>query len=85
MIFEGRTWEAYEALRRCDPALHKKLCKLLQEMLRDNPAQGLGKPEPLKHTLSGLWSRRLSDKDRVIYTFDAQSVHILGIGGHYEE
>lgn len=54
LVFEGATWERYEALRRSDPALHKKLCKLIQEMLREDPAKGLGKPEPLKHALAGV-------------------------------
>lgn len=54
-------------------------------MLRGNPAQGTGKPEPLKHQLSGLWSRRLSKKDRLIYKFDDDYIYIFAIGGHYEQ
>jgi toxin YoeB len=56
---------------------------MLKEMLRGNPATGLGKPEPLKHNLSGLWSRRLSRYDRLIYRFDDARVYIFAIGGHY--
>lgn len=44
-----------------------KVCRILKEMQRDDPARGLGKPEQLKHNLSGLWSRQLSQKDRVVY------------------
>jgi toxin YoeB len=54
LVFEGRTWERYEDLRRENPRLHTSLCQMLKEMLRGNPATGLGKPESLKHTLSGL-------------------------------
>ncbi len=64
LVFEGNTWEKYEDLRRKNTALHTNLCKMLKEMLRGNPSKGIGKPEPLKHNLSGLWSRRLSQKDR---------------------
>lgn len=64
--------------------MHKNLCRILQEMQRNDPAQGLGKPEPLKHDLTGLWSRRISHKDRLIYTFDEQSISIFAIGGHYD-
>lgn len=54
-------------------------------MLRGEPATELGKPEPLKHNLSGFWSRRLSQKDRLIYKFDDQYIYIFAIGGHYEQ
>ncbi len=85
IVFEGDTWERYEDLRRQDPALHKVLCRQLKEMRRDNPAAGTGKPEPLKHGLQGLWSRRLSQKDRLVYSFDEERIYILAIGGHYED
>ena len=85
IVFEGRSWEEYEELRRQDKKLHHNLCHILKEMQRNDPAAGLGKPEALKHQLSGLWSRRLSQKDRLIYRFDAKSIYIFAIGGHYEE
>ncbi len=84
IVFEGDTWERYEDLRRRDPAMHRVLCRLIKEMQRDNPATGTGKPEPLKHGLRGLWSRRLSLKDRLIYRFDDENLYVMAIGGHYE-
>jgi len=83
LIFEGTTWEAYEDLRKKDKILHKNLCKILKQLQRDDPTQGYGKPELLKHSLAGLWSRRISQKDRVIYNFTDSSIHIFAIGGHY--
>ena len=84
LIFEGSTWEEYEKLREKDKILHKNLRKILKQLLReDNPAEGYGKPEKLKHSLAGLWSRRISQKDRLIYAFDDESIHIFAIGGHY--
>lgn len=85
LVFEGDTWEVYEALRTENKALHKKLCLILKEMLRGDPASGIGKPEPLRHNLSGLWSRRLSQRDRLIYRYDDDSIYIFAIGGHYED
>ena len=85
LVFEGETWAAYEELRLKDKKLHKILCRLLKEMLRGDPSSGSGKPEPLKHNLSGLWSRRLSQRDRVIYKFDDQYIYIFAIGGHYNQ
>jgi len=85
LVFEGNTWAAYEDLRLKDKNLHKALCRLLKEMLRDDPRTGIGKPEPLKHNLSGLWSRRISQKDRVIYKYDKDYIYIFAIGGHYDQ
>lgn len=84
LVFEGDTWSTYEKLRQKDKKLHQNLCKLIKEMLRGNPKTGTGKPEPLKHNLSGLWSRRISQKDRLIYKFDDKHIYIFAIGGHYE-
>ncbi len=69
LVFEGRSWLTYELMREKDKKLHKALCKILKEMMRADPASGLGKSEPLKHNLSGLWSKRISQKDRLIYKF----------------
>ncbi len=85
LVFEGNTWTVYEELRQKDKRLHKTLCRLLKEMLRDDPATGPGKPESLKHALSGLWSRRISQNDRVIYKYDDDYVYIFAIGGHYDQ
>lgn len=85
LIFEGKTWQVYEKLRKKDSKLHHNLCKILKEMLRGDPSTGLGKPEPLKHNLSGFWSRRLSQKDRLVYKFDDRYIYVFAIGGHYEQ
>ena len=69
LVFEGKTWQVYEELRTKDRKLHKNLCKILKEMplrglsvLRGDPAVGLGKPEPLKHNLSGCANRRFASR-----------------------
>jgi toxin YoeB len=54
LVFEGNTWEIYEALRTQDKLLHKKFYTIFREMLRGDPAIGIGKPEPLRHNLSEL-------------------------------
>ena len=85
LVFEGNTWTAYEELREKDNKLHKALCRLLKEMLRSDPAAGLGKPEQLRHNLAGFWSKRISQKDRLVYKFDDQCIYIFAIGGHYDQ
>ena len=84
IVFEGDTWRRYEDLRTKNKVLHKNLCRILKEMQRGKPAEGIGKPEALKHKLSGLWSRRLSQKDRLIYKFDDDYIYVFAIGGHYD-
>ncbi len=83
LVFEGRTWEAYEDLRKTDKVLHKSLCRIIREMIRNDPATGTGKPEALKYNLTGYWSRRISRVDRLIYRFDEDTIYIFAIGGHY--
>ena len=85
LVFEGRTWAAYEELRQKDKRLHASLCAILKEMLPGDPAVGLGKPERLGHKLTSFWSRRLSQKDRLIYGYDDQRIYIFAIGGHYDD
>jgi len=85
LVFEGTTWVTYEELRIKDKRLHKSLCAILKEMLRGDPSTGTGKPEALRHNLSGYWSRRLSQKDRLVYRFDDNHIYIFAIGGHYNQ
>jgi len=59
--------------------------QILKEMQRSDPGRGTGKPEPLKHDLSGFWSRRIDKGERIIYRFDETYLHVFAIGGHYEE
>ncbi|EDN70138.1 Addiction module toxin, Txe/YoeB [Beggiatoa sp. PS] len=85
VIFEENTLQEYENYRIQDKKLHQKLFKILTEMQRGDPTQGTGKPEPLKYGYSGLYSRRLSQKDRLIYRFDDEYIYIHSIGGHYDD
>lgn len=85
LVFEGTTWVTYEELREKDKKLRKALCKLLREMLRSDPSTGLGKPEKLRHNLAGFWSKRITQKDRLIYKFDDQYIYVFAIGGHYDQ
>lgn len=58
--------EDIQKLKRSEPSAFKKLAKLLLE-LGEHPETGTGKPEKLKGDLSGKWSRRITDKHRIIY------------------
>ena len=63
-----------------------KINKLIDE-LRNHPMTGTGKPEQLKHHLSGKWSRRINKKDRLVYQIEEETktVNILSAEGHYSK
>lgn len=53
------------------------------ESIQENPFEGIGKPEPLKYTLSGIWSRRINKEHRLIYEVSRDKIFILSLKGHY--
>lgn len=66
IIFSEHAWEDYLYWQRSDKKILRRINKLIKEVMR-TPFQGLGKPEPLKHSLSGYWSRRINDEHRIVY------------------
>ncbi len=60
----------------------KRINQLIKDIQR-SPFEGVGKPEPLKHALSGYWSRRINDEHRIIYKVDSESVFIAQLRYHY--
>ena len=57
----------------------------LTDAIAENPYTGLGKPEPLKHNLSGCWSRRINSEHRYLYEINNDILIILSLKGHYED
>ena len=57
--------------------------RTLIESIIETPYHGIGKPESLKHNLSGCWSRRISQEHPIIYEIDRDIIYILSIKGHY--
>lgn len=66
--------------------LIQKIFDLIEE-LREHPFTGTGKPEPLKHHLSGMWSRRIDQKNRLVYSVDEEiiTIEIISVKGHYSD
>ncbi|MEM7494730.1 MAG: Txe/YoeB family addiction module toxin [Myxococcota bacterium] len=85
LVFESDSWAEWQTLQRQSPKLAQKAVLIIKEMRREDPSVGIGRPEPLRYQLSGLWSRRLSSKDRIIYSFDEDTLTIWAIGGHYRD
>lgn len=73
-------------LKSGDRASIKKLERILIE-LSEAPYEGIGKPEALKHQLTGFWSREINKKDRIIYKVneDVVSVYVISAMGHYSD
>ncbi|KQM64554.1 toxin of toxin-antitoxin system [Pedobacter sp. Leaf216] len=63
--------------------IQKKIQQLIIAILKD-PYEGIGKPEPLKHDLSSLWSRRINREHRIIYQILNDALHIHSLRGHYK-
>jgi len=80
--FEPRAQKEIEYWRKVDKAVANKILKLLTEIC-DKPYYGTGKPEPLKHELSGCWSRRIDREHRLVYRVDDETVIILSCRSHY--
>jgi toxin YoeB len=64
--------------------LLKRIYKLLEE-LNEHPETGTGKPHKLKHEKSGIWSRRIDDKHRMLYTINKKEVIVISLWGHYND
>ena len=62
--------------------IQNKITKLVEDIVL-HPFIGLGKPEPLKHELSGLWSREIDKKNRLIYEVVNQQLHVVSLRGHF--
>lgn len=65
-------------------SVQKKIANLIADIAA-HPKTGIGKPEELKHELSGLWSRHIDRKNRIVYQIFETKVHILSLKGHYEK
>ncbi len=83
-LFSDIAWEDYTSWIDEDRKIMKKINTLLKDVER-NPFDGLGKPEPLKNELSGYWSRRITEKHRLIYKVYEDKIYIIGCKGHYDD
>ena len=77
-------WEDFEYWLKQDKKTLKRILLLLKDIDR-NGNEGIGKPEPLTGNLAGFWSRRVNDKDRLIYKIDDENVYILACRYHYSD
>lgn len=84
LSFSEKAWQEYLYWQQQDKKTLKRINQLLQDIDR-NGYDGIGKPEPLKGNLSGLWSRRIDDTNRLVYKLSDGFIEILQCKAHYND
>jgi len=82
LIFAENAWDDYLYWQKTDKKILNRINLLVKDITRD-PFEGIGKPEPLKHALSGYWSRRINDEHRIVYRVADGAVLIAQLRYHY--
>lgn len=83
IVWDENAWEDYLWWQAQDRKVLKRINALIKDIER-NGNEGIGKPEPLKHGLSGFWSRRITDEHRLVYRVNGEEVWIAACRYHYE-
>jgi len=81
-VFTRTSWEEYKYWQNENRQVLKRINELVRDIER-NGNLGIGKPEPLKHELSGYWSRRINGEHRLIYSIEGENINIISCRGHY--
>jgi len=82
LTFAPKAWDSYLYWQKTDKAIVKRVNALIKDIQR-SPFEGIGKPEPLKHALSGFWSRRINDEHRIVYKVTEDNILIAQLRYHY--
>ncbi|MDD5365208.1 MAG: Txe/YoeB family addiction module toxin [Gallionellaceae bacterium] len=82
ICFTPNAWEEYTVWLTEDRTMLKRINLLIEAIGRD-PFAGIGKPVPLKHQLSGYWSRRINEEHRLVYRVEAETLIIVQCRYHY--
>ena len=84
LLWEDRAWSDYLYWQTQDKKTLKRINALIKDIQR-NPYQGIGKPEPLRGNLSGWWSRRIDETNRIVYYELGEVIYIISCMGHYDD
>ncbi len=83
-IWFDEAWNDYVYWQTQDKKTIKRINQLVKDIERNGVSDGIGKPEPLKENLSGYWSRRIDDTNRLVYKISEDELQIISCKGHYE-
>ena len=84
LIWHDTAWADYLYWQSQDKKTLKRINSLIKDIER-NPLEGIGKPEPLKGDLSGFWSRRIDEHNRLVYRIVGEDCQIAQCRGHYSD
>ena len=82
LTFAPKAWDSYLYWQKTDKSIVKRINALIKDIQRSH-FEGVGKPEPLKHALSGFWSRRINDEHRIVYKVTENNILIAQLRYHY--
>jgi toxin YoeB len=82
LVWTDEAWSQYLYWQTQDKKTLKRINQLI-EATKQSPFEGIGKPEPLRENLSGLWSRRIDDTNRLVYAADGEILTIIFCRYHY--
>ena len=82
IIFSEHAWDEYLYWQSTDRKVLQRINSLIKDIQR-TPFEGVGKPEPLRHALSGYWSRRITDEHRIVYRTERDSLLVAQLRFHY--
>lgn len=83
LLWEDRAWDDYLYWQMQDKNVLKRVNLLIKDISR-SPFDGIGKPEPLKNNLSGWWSRRIDETNRIVYYEQDGIIYVVSCRGHYD-
>jgi toxin YoeB len=83
ITFSKNGWEDYISWQKEDKKILRKIYELIKVIQR-TPFEGIGKPEPLKYDLGGLWSRRIDREHRLVYKVESDELFIYSCRFHYD-
>jgi len=82
LLFSDHAWDDYLFRQKTDKQILRRINDLIKDTMR-KPFEGIGKPEPLKHALSGYLSRRITNEQRVVYKASENTIEIAQLRYHY--
>lgn len=82
VVFSEHGWDDYCHWLEADRRTLKRINALIRDIQR-HPYEGMGKPEPLRHALSGYWSRRIDAEHRLVYKVEAEALYVVQARRHY--
>ena len=82
LIFSDQAWDDYQYWPETDKRMVRRIHELLKA-IRRHPHSGIGKPEPLRHSLAGYWSRRMDQEHRLVYRVTDQGILLAQMRYHY--